>query len=245
MKTTRKRLARPSLRSVLATRHGALAVSLACALLTIVIVVIAIGQAKHTPKAAPQQATVLVATSAIPKGTSAQVIAAQHLYKEEPVLASQVSPAAVSNAGSLVGTVAAGNILPGEQLTSTDFVVAHGAMAKLQLNERAIAVTLDPAHGLAGALLAGDSVDVYGSFTVKSTPAVGLLVPDATVLSANTSTTSGTGTTALLAVGSSVAPELAYAADNGKIWLELRPSGSSPNPSKALTTLNSILGGRS
>jgi Flp pilus assembly protein CpaB len=230
---------------VLATRHGALAVSLACALLTIAIVVIAVGQAKHTPKTTPQQATVLVATSAIPKGTSAQVIAAQGLYKEEPVLATQVSPDAVSNAGSLAGTVAAASILPGEQLTSSDFVVAHGAMAKLELNERAIAVTLDAAHGLAGALKAGDNVDVYGSFTVKSTPVVGLLVPNATVLSSSNSATSGGGTTALLAVGEKVAPELAYASDNGKIWLELRPSGTSSNPSTALTTLNSILGGRS
>jgi Flp pilus assembly protein CpaB len=230
---------------VLATRHGALAVSLACALLAIVIVLIAIGQAQKTTKTAPQQATVLVATAAIPKGTSAQVIAAQHLYKEEPVLETQVSAGAVSNAASLVGTVTTANILPGEQLASTDFQVAHGAVAQLQSNQRAIAVTLDAQHGLSTALQAGDQVDVYGSFVppLAKTPFVGLIVPDATVLSSTTST-SGGGATALLAISQDVATKVAFASDNGKIWLDLRPTGSSSNPSPGQTTITSITGGQ-
>jgi Flp pilus assembly protein CpaB len=253
VKTTRKRLARPSLRSVLATRHGALAVSLACALLTIVIVVIAIGQAQHPTKAAaPQQATVLVATSSIAKGTSAQTIATQHLYKEEPVLQTQVSPAAVSNAASLAGTVAAADILPGQQLTTTDFAVTHGAIAQLLPSQRAIAVTLDNQHGLTGAIQAGDHVDVYGSFSSGSTATVALLYADATVLKPSVgagagsgssgSTTTGAGTT-LLAVDKNASANLAYTADNGKLWLVLRPT-SSTNPSQGLTTIASILGGR-
>jgi pilus assembly protein CpaB len=250
VKTTRKRLARPSLRSVLATRHGALAVSLACALLTIAIVVIAIGQAKHTPKATPQQATVLVATTSIAKGTTAQTIAAQHLYKEEPVLASQVSPAAVSNAGSLAGTVAAANILPGEQLTSTDFVVTHGPIAQLQPNQRAIAVTLDAQHGLTGAIQTGDHVDVYGSYSVgpNGKTTVGLIYPDATVLSPNvgshSAASASTGSGAiLLAVDQDASADVAYTADYGKLWLVLRPT-TTTNPSQSLVQLNSILGDR-
>lgn len=246
MKTTRKRLARPSLRSVLATRHGALAVTLACAVITATIVVIAIGQYKHSPAPATPQATVLEATGTIPKGTSAQVIAAEHLYKEVPVLATQVSPATVVNAASLIGTVAASDILPGQQLTTSDFTVAHGVQLQLLPTQRAIAVTLDAAHGLSGSLQSGDHVDVYGSFTDKGTPVVGLLVPDATVLATTSGTAAsggGGGGTTLLAVGENVAPELAYASDNGRLWFVLRPTSTS-DPSAAMTTLNSIVGTR-
>jgi len=49
-----------------------------------------------------------------------------------------------------------------------------------------------------------------------------------------------TGTSLVLAVSTAQAPQLAYVADNGKLWIILRPADAA-NPVPGITTLSSIL----
>jgi Flp pilus assembly protein CpaB len=235
---------------MLATRRGAIALALTCAVAAAAVLVFAMGQYRHSLTTTSKQDTVLVATSEILKGASADAIATKGLYKSTPVLQSQVSPGAIVNAGSLIGKVAANNILPGEQLTAADFTTgATGLVAVLSPTERAVSVSLDNSHGLGGVLLPGDHVDVYGSFATKAgVQMVSLLVPNALVLRAPaltvagvTGSSSGSGSV-LLGISELLSPRIMYIFDNGKIWLELRGTDA-VNPPPTITTLTQILAG--
>lgn len=233
MQPTRKRLDGPSLGGMLATRRGALALALLCALVATGILLFAIGKYKHQVVTPAKQDTVLVASSEIHQGTAGAMVASQQLYKVTPILATQVSPGAITNAASLAGKVAASNIYAGAQLTAADFTVAGGGslVGELTPTERAVAVTLDPAHGT-GVLQTGDHVDVYGSFSAGSSTVVSLLVPNAVVLKAP-SAAGGTGSSGsvLLGVSMTLSPRVMWVFDNGKIWLELRGlNAAAPGP---------------
>jgi Flp pilus assembly protein CpaB len=249
MKATRKRLTRPSISGLLATRRGALALALACAAGAAVILMVAIGNYQHTLRGATKQDTVLVATAELQQGTAADVIAAQHLYKVTPVLENQVAPGAIVNAASISGKVVASTILPGQQLTAADFTSGSGITTVLAPTERAVSVTLDEAHGLTGVLQAGDRVDVYGSFSIGASgndSVVSLLVPNALVLKAPSGPgggLSGSGSgegNVLLGVSDQLAPRVMWVADYGKVWLELRGLNSS-NPAPTITGRQQVL----
>ena len=233
MQPTRKRLDGPSLGGMLATRRGALALALLCALVATGILLFAIGKYKHQVVTPAKQDTVLVASSEIHQGTAGAMVASQQLYKVTPTLATQVSPGAITNAASLAGKVAASNIYAGAQLTAADFTVAgSGSLVNaLTPTERAVAVTLDPAHGT-GVLQTGDHVDVYGSFSAGSSTVVSLLVPNAVVLKA--ATAAGSTGSVLLGVSMTLSPRVMWVFDNGKIWLELRGLNAT-NPKPTIT----------
>ena len=74
---------------------------------------------------------------------------------------------------------------------------------------------------------------------------VKLLIPNALVLktpSATSAVGGGGSGTVVLAVNTSQVGTLAFTAENGKVWLALRPGGGS-NPSQSLTTYNSVVFG--
>jgi Flp pilus assembly protein CpaB len=208
-----------------------------CALVAVGILLLAMSQYKQTVTGNTKQSTVLVATAEIQPGASTSVIASQQLYKVVPVLQSQVALGAISNAGLLVGKVAVSTILPGEQLTTADFTTPTGTTAVLTPTERAVAVTLDSAHGLAGFLQAGDHVDVYGDLSgTKAGTAVTLLIPDALVLK----TPAAAGGSTLLGVSDDLSPRVMFTFDNGKVWLELR-GATAVNPAPTITGLAQVL----
>lgn len=243
MPLTRKRLDGPGLSGLLATRRGALVLALVCALAATGILMFALSKYRHAAAGGAKQDTVLVATAKIEKGTTGDAIASKGLYKVTPILATQVAPGAIENAGALSGEHAASNILPGQQLTSADFVSGGtGIPAQLTPNQRAISLTLDASHGLDGVLEAGDYVDVYGGFNLNAVPVIRLLADDATVLKVGTGggTTGAGGGQVLLAVTNTQAATLAYTADYGRVWLVLRPA-SAVNPRQYLTDLPTIV----
>lgn len=249
MKLTQKRLARPSLGGLIATRKGALTLALICAVVAAGLLVFAMGRYKSSVSSVPTQATVLVSTGEIQKGTSGDAIAAQKLFKSTPILATQVTAGALSDAGSLSGTVAHVDILPGQQLTAADFTAVAGVVGQLGPNQRAVSVAIDEAHGDTDVLSVGDRVDVYGAYTDHGIPVVSLLVPDALVIkpaagapstAPAAAATGATGTSLVLAVSTAQAPLLAYTADNGKVWIALRPANAA-NPVPGIITLSSVL----
>lgn len=187
MKLSQRRMGRPSLSGMLATRQGALLLAILCAVCAAGILMFALSSYKRgvsAPVAAPPQATVLVAAGAIPKGTSGSDVASQSLYKSTPIAASQVAAGAISDPSLLVGKVAQSDILAGAQLTAANFNTTITAAALLAPNQRAVSIQPDEVHGDLDVLAAGDHVDVYAELTQNGTPIISLLDPNTLVLKA-------------------------------------------------------------
>ncbi len=246
MKLSQRRLARPSVGGMLATRQGSLTLALLCAVCAAGILIFALGRYKSGLKTVTPQTTVLVATAAIPKGTSGETVAAERLYKSVPMISSQLAAGAISDAAVLQGSIAQSDILPGQQLTSEDFAADAGVTGVLSPGERAVSVTIDEAHGDTDVVQAGDHVDIYSTFAVTkgtvSAPTMILLVPNALVIKPASSAatraggTSISGSSLVLAVPTNQAAEVAYASDNGKLYLTLRPTNASATQPVYLTT---------
>jgi Flp pilus assembly protein CpaB len=246
VKLSQRRLARPSLGGLMATRQGALMLALICAVCAAGILVFALGRYKTSVQTPIPQATVLVATGQIQQGSSGNAIAAEGLFKSTPIVATQLSPGAISNSAQLAGKTVAADILPGQQLTLSDFATTSGVTGVLSPNQRAVSVSIDEAHGDTDVLQSGDRVDLYSTFTINSKLIMVLLVPNALVLKPASSApgSSGgqtiTGGSLVLVVSAGQAASVGFAADNGKLFVALRPPNASATPS-APTTLGSIL----
>jgi Flp pilus assembly protein CpaB len=161
VKLSQRRLARPSLGGLLATRQGSLLLALLCAVLAAGILVFALGRYKTGLRTPVTQASVLVATSEIPKGTSGQTVASERLYKLQPVAASQVTPGALSDAAVIASEVAAVDLLPGQQLTAADFAPVGDVAETLAPDQRAVSLSIGEAQGDTDVVQAGDHVDIY------------------------------------------------------------------------------------
>lgn len=273
MEFMRKRPTVPRLRGLPATRHGALALALVCAIAAAVILVTAIGHYRSSATTATKQETVLVAGSTIEKGTSGEVVASGKLFKPMALPAKSISAGAVTDTTALQGKVAAQDILPGQQITAADFVARSGYDSQLAPNQRAMSIPLDSSHGLAQVVQPGDHVDVYAGLTADvngsassdssgATPvstgsastSVGmrLLMPDVPVLAVSLNGGSGMGSSGtsqqsdvVLRVNADQAGALAFASDNGKVWLVLRGANAvTPKTNKGVVyNVNSVLHG--
>ncbi len=237
MKLSQRRLARRSFGAMLATRQGSLALALLCAVVAAGILVFALNSYKSGLKTVTPQTTALVATAEIPQGTSGKTLASEDLYKSVPVLASQLAAGAITDAAVLQDVTAQETILPGQQLTTTEFAATAGVVALLGPNQRAVSISIDEPHGDTDVLQAGDRVDLYATFGSTMV----LLVRSALVLKPGTAApvraggATIAGTSMVLAVSTEQAPEVGYAMDNGKIYLALEPTNPSYTPSAALT----------
>lgn len=209
MKMTQRRMARPSLGGLMATRQGAMMLALLCAVCAAGILVFALGKYKSGLKTVSQQATVLVATGNIPRGAQGSSLAARGLYKATPVVASQIAPGALSDAAYLQGKTAATTILPGQQLSTADFTGVVGVTGLLTPNQRAISLAISESPGDNDVLQPGDRVDVYTYFNKRDV--VVLTDPNVLVLKsaagpASTSASAGgTTNTPSTAAGTSTA----------------------------------------
>jgi Flp pilus assembly protein CpaB len=241
---------------LVSTRRGTLFVALLAALLAGVTVVAYLNQYRNSLKAEGALVTVLVARDTIPKGTSGTVLASKSLYTATTIRESQLREGAISDPASLRGTVATREVFEGAQLTSGDFVAAGDSIAAtLSDQERVVSVPLDAAHGLIGEIEAGNRVDVYAGFNVipvdgsgrpvnggQARPMLRLVMSDVPVLSVGEAPTSASGSTNVtLAVDDVKAAQLAFASDNGKIWLALRPSTGAAESRPGLVTVETML----
>lgn len=244
---TSKRIGkRADLKSLLATRHGTIAVAGLAIVVAAGILIVALNRYRHSVVTSNAQQTVLVASRPIEKGTSGASLAAQQLYSTAKVAEKRLSPGALSDAAALSGKVAVTNILPGQQLTAADFALAAGAGSQLAADQRAMSVPLDSSHGLTGIVQSGDHVDVYAGFNASNGGSqIKLMISNVLVLQANSSASSGSLSSSssgnvVLAVNANQAAEVAYASDNGKIWLVLRP-GDATNATRTTASLGTIL----
>jgi Flp pilus assembly protein CpaB len=221
------------------TRRGTLTIALVATLIAAGILVFALHRYRQSVETRGKPATVLVANRFIEKGTSGAAIGVGEYFKTRKILDKQVTQGALASSAALHGKVAAVDIYPGQQLTAADFVSGGLFYSKLPRNLRAVSVPVDKNHGLIGNIQTGDRADVYVSFpkSARSPASLRMVASNVVVLDAGQAPSKGTlGGNAARAVSNVVlevsphqAAELAFSADNGKVWLILRPAhGTSP-----------------
>jgi Flp pilus assembly protein CpaB len=225
---------------------------LVAALILAGILVFALSRYRQTSNTTNSETSVLMATQFIEKGTSGSAIGVGHDFKLAKVLDKQVTRGVLVDPAALHGEVAATDIYRGQQLTAADFVSGGLFYSKLPHNLRAISVPVDTSHGMVGNIQTGARVDVYSSFKTEGlAPAVlRLVAPDALVLDAGQAPSTGGlgGITAnqtsnvVLEVGGHQAAELAFTADNGKVWLVLRPANGTSPRSEVISELSIVAG---
>jgi Flp pilus assembly protein CpaB len=238
---------------VVSTRGGSAAVAAVTAVLAGVILLVFLTQYKHSVNGNDKLTTVLVAQRLIEKGSSGDVIASQGLYQTTRVKKGDLTNGAISDPGNLQGKVAVKDILPGQQLTATEFGATADTIAThLAGNQRAIALPLDAAHGMIGEVHVGDRVDVIGGFdldtggTGRSIPVAKTLLQNVLVLKVpaqakGSAVATNNSSNVVLQVPDDQAANLAFASDNGKLWIVARPKAGAKNTRPTVVRLESVL----
>ena len=232
-----------SLRGLLGTRRGALTVAGLAALLAAAAFAVFLSSYRDSVRGGAVPTQVLVADRLIPAGTSGDAVATARLFKPVTVSADDVAAGAVSDAAVLHGKVATHDLYPGRQITAADFQAgADPLRGELAADQRALAIPLDQAHGLVGDVRSGDRVDIFGSFpnTASGEGSLETLVQDALVLKAPSKVESSTDEhSVVVRTTDSQAARIAYAADNGEVWITLRaPAGGSQSAPVTITRGN-------
>jgi len=239
MELTQRRPARTKAGGLPSSRQGTIAIALVAALLAAGILVFALHRYRQSIETADKPSTVLIANQFIAKGTAGAAIGVGHYFRPAKLLDRQVVSGALASSAALHGEVAAVDIYAGQQLTAADFTSGGLFYSKLPRNQVAVSLPVDTSHGLIGDIETGDRVDAYVSFPREQNrvPYLRLVAANVVVLDAGKAPPAGTlgvsasSTTSnvVLEVGAHRAAELAFAGDNGKVWLVLRQAnGTAP-----------------
>jgi Flp pilus assembly protein CpaB len=245
---------------VFSTRGGTLALAGLTATIAAIAVFAYVKHYRSSVKAGGAPATVLVSSGPIVKGTPGALVATKHLYQAQTIRESQLREGAISDPSSLRGKVAKTDILAGQQLTVADFTATKGGVAaNLAGLQRAITISIDSPHGMIGQIEDGDRVDVYAGFNVnpvdaqgrpigagQARPVLRLIMQNIPVLHVTKSNrfgSAGDANEVTLKTTSYQSQKLAFASDNGKVWLVLRPpSGARPTAPRLITVETLLLG---
>jgi pilus assembly protein CpaB len=245
-------------RKILSTREGTLAFAAVAALLAIAVLLVFMRGYKRSLDKGAEPLTVLVAKDQLPKGSSGDLIARKGLFQATGFKREQVKEGAITDPASLRGLVAKHEIVRGQQLTTADFgKPTDPVLSKLTADDRAVGVAVDMAHGLIGQVQAGDHVDVMAGFLVKPDgaaqprPISRTLIQDVEVLEAPAPDAKAPAGAAantqmhnvVLRVKEMDALQLTFAADNGKVWIALRPQVGAEQGALSLTNLDRLVTG--
>jgi Flp pilus assembly protein CpaB len=243
------------MQKMLSTRGGTIALGGIAALMAAFVLLLYLNQYRSSVSADAEPVPVLVAKTLIEKGMPGDVVGVKRLFESDATPKEQVRDGAITDPSTLRGRVAVEDIYPGQQLTVTDFAGTTDAIgAKLVGKSRAISVPLDSARGMIGQVEPGDRVDVIAGFNVvgggvsQGRPVTKVIMQNALVLDAPSDAGAGVGATnqtanVVLRVNRNQATELAWAVDNGKVWLVLRPHAGAPVTRPGITTAESLLVG--
>lgn len=244
------------MQKMLSTRGGTVVLGGVAALMAAFVLLLYLNQYRDSVTADSEPVSVLVARTLIEKGMPGDVVGVSRLFESEEAPRSEVKDGAITDPSTLRGRVAVADIYPGQQLTVADFAGTTDAIgAKLAGKHRAIAVPLDAARGMVGEVEPGDRVDVLAGFNVtgggmagQGRPVVKVMMQNALVLDAPAATAAGLGAATqtaniVLRVTRDQATEIAWAVDNGKVWLVLRPRAGAPPSRPGVVTAESVLTG--
>jgi len=242
---------------LVSTRRGSLYIAVIAALIDGLAILIYLNRYRQNLQSGTTPVTVLIARQTIPKGTPGSVIAAKHLFTATTIRESQLRDGAFSDAASLTGRVATSQVFAGSQLTAGEFATSSSALAAtISDRQRIVSIPLDPAHGLSGDVQVGNHVDVYAGFNVipiaangvptnggQSRAVLKLIVPNVPVVGIDAGKGGlGTRTSNLsLKVNDVQAADIAFASDNGKVWLALRPSVGAKTSKPRIVTIETLL----
>jgi Flp pilus assembly protein CpaB len=190
----------------------------------------------------------------IEKGTPGDLVGLKGLFQTSEVPKNQLADGAVTDPETLRNRLATTDIYPGHQLTTADFAAsASGALGtQIADSQRAISVPVDAAHGMMGRIRSGDRVDIYAGFNVSpagvtstNRPVMKVISQNIFVLDAPGQVGTGVGASntvnVVLRTNYQEAIEIAWAADNGKLWLVLRPRTGAPVLRPGVVTAESLL----
>lgn len=235
---------------------GTILVGGVAAVLAAVVLLVYIAQYRDSVRQEQKPIAVLVANGIIAKGTSGDIIGDQQMYTIQKIPANHVHNGAITDPNSIKGRVTVDELFTGTQLTESDFTDKTGIINKISGVQRAMSIPLDSASGLVGFLQTGDHVDVIAGFNIdngidgKRHPVTETLMTNILVLDApDSSSKSGIGgandtSNIVLLVTDLQAVELAFANENGKIVLAMRPqTGGTASATLPLQTLETELFG--
>ena len=219
----KKRHVADSFKQFASTRRGAFTVAAVAATLAGLVLLVFINRYKEDVSAGLAPAPVLTADRVIPRGTAANEVITEKLFKPTAVPAEKVLPGAVTQASQIAGKVAVRDVLPGQQITTADFAAAADAIrSRLSKKERAIQIPIDKIHGLLTTVRAGDRVDILAAFNSTSAT-TGSGTPVLEPLVRNIRVMQNAGDSVILETTDQQGARLAFAADNAKMWFLLRP----------------------
>lgn len=244
-------------RGPLSSRNSSVLAALVTAALAALVIIAFLNQYRDSVNKDGVPTPVLVAAKPIEKGASADAIGAGALYRTEQIPRDQLKEDAINDASQLKGKVAAADILPGQQLTAGSFAASNRPIKdKLGPDDRAMRVAVDAEHGMTGEVRRGDRVDIYAGFLVntgdaRQRPVLRTVMQDVLVLDAPPlAASSGEGgivsgaakeKEVTLKVTSRQGPKLAFAAENGEVWLALRPQNGRSLEEQQMVTLERLL----
>jgi Flp pilus assembly protein CpaB len=238
---------------MLATRGGTVAVGGFAAAFGALLLLMYLAQYRNSVDESGEPITVLIAKSLIEKGTPGDIVGVKGLFQTTDAPRDQLQEGAITDPSALRGRLATNDVYPGEQLTTGDFSAsASGALGtQIAGNQRAIAVPVDTAHGMVGQLRTGDRIDVLAGFNVTvgaggGRPVVKVLTQNVLVLEAPKRAATGASKEANVVLRTTYreAADIAWAVDNGKIWVVLRPRSGAPVRRPLVVTSGALLGVR-
>lgn len=202
-------------------RQGSILIALLAALLAAGLIYVFVSHYHKTTVLPPATATVFVAKQAIPAGMSEQQIASAGLLEPKQLPLSQILVGAISDPSVVAGENTTAAIAVGQQLTATDFVRGSTSLATLlRGDQRAVAISIDPAHGMTGYVVEGNNVDVM---VQEPSGASGVLFQNIEVLA-------NQGGDVVLKLADHQVLQLADALqDKFTIWLAMRPARNASN----------------
>ena len=224
------------LKRFLATRRGAWVIAFICATLGGLALLVFVNRYKSSVNEDLASTPVLTADRLIPRGTAGNVVVTEKLFKPGAIADQDVKLGAVDDANALVGKVATRDILPGQQITAADFAAeADPIRSRITKTERALQIPVSGPQALQGIARGGDRVDIMVMLQggAGSQDGARYLMRDVRLMSI-------TGSSVVLEVTDRQAAQIAYAADNAKLWFVLRPPVGAQDSRSAPVTSSTL-----
>jgi pilus assembly protein CpaB len=191
------------------------------------VLVAYVSAAEERAVAGERLVPVLVVASPVEKGTPAGELG-EHVRSEQ--VPAKVRPeGAVTDLGVLEGTVAAVDLVPGEQLLADRFAAPEQVgPVGLPPGLEEVTLNLESERAVGGRVRTGSQVAVFASFTgeeprtaviLRDAPVVAVAPSDSRSAGDDGGTTPGAGLLVTLAVDPAVAERIVFGAEHGRIWL--------------------------
>jgi pilus assembly protein CpaB len=218
------------------------------ALLALLVLLLYLSHYRSSIRNSSAPVPVLVAKHLIPQGTSGDVLGTGGGFEATEVAKDVVKTGAITDPALLKGKVAITDVYPGQQLTVTDFSSTAVATlgSRLKGKQRAMTVPVDTTRGMLGSVVPGDRVDVIANLSGVEKAVlqnVYVLGVSGGTSSSGLNSSTGSSNAITLRVSPASAARLAFASDNGDVWIILRPPTNGGQIAGNSTSLQKVLSG--